>query len=161
MTTIKLNKRRVKNRGDPLGAIWWQGKRAVTVHGLECRDGSYLIQADRLDELRDCSRSYRHDDRPDWFYDMADKEWVDLDDFATAFMVALVLHDRSLSFTSETLRAAIDECFAQRARDDAFQKFVAEREPKRDGIRTICLAHLAELSDEFDRLHGPPGTKAA
>src|SRR5262245_65865300 len=62
---------------------------------------------------------------------------------------------RSLSFTSETLRAAIDGCFAQRARDDAFQKFVAEREPKRDGIRTICLAHLAELSDEFDRLHGP------
>jgi hypothetical protein len=153
MTTIKLNKRKVKNRNDPLGAIWWRGKQwAVTGLGLECREGSYLMRADQLDELRDCSGSDRHEHRPDWFYHMADEEWVDLDDFATAFMVALVLHNRSLSFTSETLRATIGDCFARRALDDAFQKFVVERE-QRDGI-CIRLAHLAELSDEFDRQHG-------
>jgi hypothetical protein len=55
---------------------------------IECRDGTYSIHADQLYE--------REFDKPrgflNWPRHMAEKEWVDLDDFCTAFCVALAMH---------------------------------------------------------------------
>jgi hypothetical protein len=39
----------VANRCEPLSEVWWQGRQwAVTSYGLECRDGTYFIDAPRI-----------------------------------------------------------------------------------------------------------------
>jgi hypothetical protein len=73
---------RVKLRSEPLSTpIYWQGHQwAVTSHGVECRDGTYYIAKDRLWESDDTDHG--------WVHHMADKNWVDLADFAEALHVA-------------------------------------------------------------------------
>ena len=81
---ISLDDRPVKVRGDDLGTEWWRGAQwSVTEHGIERRDGTYFIAKDRLLE-----------DLPgfSWPEHMAGKIWVDIDEFTTAWLVALVLH---------------------------------------------------------------------
>lgn len=74
----------VRVRGEPLGAVWWQGRQwAVTSDGIEARDGSYVIEAGRVIENLEPYSWVRH---------MAAKNWVDLEDFATAWLVAVALH---------------------------------------------------------------------
>jgi hypothetical protein len=76
--------------------IWWrEGQWDVTAYGLEVRrsDGdheipAYAIPADRLLEGLD-------EDYP-WPFHMASKNWVDISDFATAWMIALILHEAEL-----------------------------------------------------------------
>lgn len=81
---IALDNTPVKVRGDALGTEWWRGKQwSVTEHGIECRDGTYFIAKDRL--LEDLPRF-------SWPEHMAGKIWVDIDEFTTAWLVALVLH---------------------------------------------------------------------
>jgi hypothetical protein len=66
--------------GEPL----WVGRQwAVTTAGIEALDGSYPIAASRLAE-----------DIPHWSWirQLGEKEWCDLADFTTAFMVAIALH---------------------------------------------------------------------
>jgi hypothetical protein len=56
--------------------IYWQGRQlSVTAFGVECRDGRYAIPCDRLRE-------------DGWIMHMAEKEWVDLEDFAEALRIA-------------------------------------------------------------------------
>lgn len=75
----------VKNTGDALGRIWWQGRQwAVTSDGVEARDGCYHIAANRVLENIDVHA---------WVSHMAEKDWVDLEDFATAWLVAVALHN--------------------------------------------------------------------
>src|SRR3954447_10697722 len=72
----------VEVSGEALVApIYWQGRQwAVTAYGVECRDGSYAIEADRL---------WEEDDGPGgWVMHMSEKTWVDLPDFAEALRVA-------------------------------------------------------------------------
>lgn len=67
--------------------ILWRGRQwAVTEFGLEALDGSYSIAAGRLNE--------DHGDST-WIIHVGRKNWVDKADFATAFMVAIVLHDKA------------------------------------------------------------------
>lgn len=74
----------VKSRGDALGKVWWQGRQwAVTSDGIEARNGLYHIAADRVLEDVDVHT---------WVDHMAAKTWVDLEDFATAWLVAVALH---------------------------------------------------------------------
>jgi hypothetical protein len=48
---IAYVKTEVVNRCEPLSEVWWQGRQwAVTAYGLEQRDGTYTIKADRLVE---------------------------------------------------------------------------------------------------------------
>jgi hypothetical protein len=71
-------------QGEPLSAVLWCGIQwAVTTSGLECRDGCYLIEKHRLWE-----------DEPDydWVLHMADKNWVNLPDFAEALRIARQIH---------------------------------------------------------------------
>lgn len=72
---------RVHVRGDRLSRpVLWRGRQwAVTKYGVECRDGTYCIDADRLDENEQTHPWVRH---------MAAKEWVDLPDFAEALRIA-------------------------------------------------------------------------
>ena len=66
--------------------IWWRGRQwAVTAYGIEALDGRYPIDARRLVEKQGHS----------WPEHMADKDWVDVDEFATSWMVALVLHGQA------------------------------------------------------------------
>ncbi|MDQ0326967.1 hypothetical protein J2R99_002836 [Rhodopseudomonas julia] len=68
----------------PQDGVLWQGRQwAVTDFGLERLGGGQSVPTDRLfEDISVYSWIRRMGDRPD----------VDLDDFTTAFMVALVLH---------------------------------------------------------------------
>lgn len=74
----------VANRGEAPERIWWSGRQwCVTAYGIEALDGTYPIERTRLLE-----RLPRHS----WMEHMAGKTWVDMDDFATAWLVAIALH---------------------------------------------------------------------
>jgi hypothetical protein len=74
----------VKLQGEPLHEIWWRGRQwAVTEYGVEALDGTYAIEGSRLlEDLPEYS----------WLEHMSGKRWVDPDDFATAWLVGLLLH---------------------------------------------------------------------
>lgn len=87
----------VQNLGEELEVIWWQGKQwSVTEYGLECRDGCYHLAANQLTDNWDGS--------PDLPRHMGGKEWCDIDDFCTAFTIALVLHGYGDVFTPDQIR---------------------------------------------------------
>lgn len=89
-----------------LGALWWVGRQwAVTADGLEALDGRYFIAKDRLGETRRGSTG----DIPTWPPQIGEKDWSDVDDFATAFLVALALH--GLTGRKRFSHAAIVEAF--------------------------------------------------
>ena len=73
----------VQNRGDRLTKVYWKGRQwAATKFGVQCRDGSYSIPRKRL---------WEDEDTHGWVLHMAEKEWVDLEDFAEALRVARIL----------------------------------------------------------------------
>lgn len=75
---------KVKRRGQRLGRIIWRGSQwAVTAYGIECRDGTYVIEKERLWEEETTFGWARH---------MADKVWVDTEDFNTALRLARLVH---------------------------------------------------------------------
>jgi hypothetical protein len=81
----------VKNRGERLHKIIWQGRQwAVTTYGVECRDGCYAIGRARL---------WEEDEAYSWVRHMAEKNWVDLHDFAEALRIA-----RSMVASSHDVR---------------------------------------------------------
>jgi hypothetical protein len=93
---IEVATQPVRVSGETLSEIWWQGTQwAVTAYGLECRDGCYPIEGKRLLE-----------DLPgySWPEHMAEKTWVDIDDFATAWMIALLLHGLSRKKLAKSVR---------------------------------------------------------
>lgn len=71
----------VKVLGEPLATpVIWQGRQwAVTGFGIEARDGKYPIEGKRVWE-----ENHGHG----WIEHMAEKSWVDLDDFAEALRIA-------------------------------------------------------------------------
>src|SRR5262249_27026693 len=70
----------VQRRGDRLTKIYWKGRQwAATKFGVQCRDGSYSIDRRRL---------WEDEERGGWVMHMAEKDWVDLEDFAEALRVA-------------------------------------------------------------------------
>jgi hypothetical protein len=80
---IEISSEPVKVRGEELSEIWWRGAQwAVTAYGIECLDGTYVIESSRLLE----------DEEYPWPRHMAEKIWVDLDEFVTAWMIGLFLH---------------------------------------------------------------------
>jgi hypothetical protein len=60
--------------------FWWLGRQwMVTAIGIEAIDKPFMIESNQLNAV-------------DWVGLMADKPWVDVADFTTAWLVALVLH---------------------------------------------------------------------
>jgi len=79
----------VEVSGGRLDTIWWKGRQwAVTEYGIECLDGKYAIDKSRL--LKDYPKYV-------WPQHMREKDWVDLHDFTTAWLVALLLHEGSIA----------------------------------------------------------------
>jgi hypothetical protein len=79
----------VARRGEALHEIWWRGRQwAVTSYGIECLDGTHSFEAKRLAEGLHGSGPVE----ASWCVHMAESGWVDVDDFATAWLVALSLH---------------------------------------------------------------------
>jgi hypothetical protein len=101
---ILMDRAEVTVRGDPLSDLWWQGRQwAVTSFGLECRDGTYYIDAHRLAEDIDTHG---------WPAHVSEKNWVDVEDFLTAWLVALSMHGKSL--TQDQVRGAISRATISR-----------------------------------------------
>lgn len=83
---IELSSEPVTLRGEPLSEIWWRGRQwAVTSYGIECLDGLYFIEKK---QLSDNSGEYKYT----WAEHVGRKGWADPDEFATAWMIALLLH---------------------------------------------------------------------
>lgn len=78
----------VRCRGDALGRELWRGRQwSVTDHGVEARDGTYFICRSRLYEgIRDPHSG--------WEFHMAEKSWVDTEDFSTAMRIGRSLYPR-------------------------------------------------------------------
>jgi hypothetical protein len=74
----------VPNGGEPLDRILWQGRQwVVTTYGIEARNGGRHFSVDELSTpFRDRSLVLH----------MGGKYWVDIEDFATAYLVALSVH---------------------------------------------------------------------
>lgn len=105
MLPVLHDKNEVRNRSEELGEVLWQGRQwAVTEDGLECRDGTYAIETKRLSETWD-------DGSISWLHHMGGKEWVDKEDFATAFFVALTLHGTKHAFTREHFTKGVKALF--------------------------------------------------
>jgi hypothetical protein len=71
----------VEVRGEALSEpIYWTGRQwAVTAAGIECRDGTYFIAKDRI---------WEGEADWGWVRQMAEKTWVDVEDFVEALRLA-------------------------------------------------------------------------
>jgi len=72
----------------------WRGRQwVVTTHALRPHsDFYYEIEIDRLAE----TRPFSDDRRSDWLLHMAESGWVDVEDFITAWCVAVVVNKTKL-----------------------------------------------------------------
>lgn len=84
------------------GEVWWVGKQwVVTSLGMEPhKDADYFVDAGSLD---DTCPDQPPGTMPDWLVHMGGKSWIDLEDFFTAFCVALILHGKGGSFTFKNM----------------------------------------------------------
>lgn len=74
-------------RGEGLHKVIWCGRQwAVTEYGLECRDGTYAIEKDRL---------WENEKEHGWVRQMAGKNWTDMMDFIEALRLARHHHVKS------------------------------------------------------------------
>jgi len=94
----------VKNRGEPLHRILWRGRQwAVTVYGVEALDGTYFFDRSRIAD----GVVSKFDAHHSWPVHMAEKTWVDIDDFVTCWLVAITLH--GVKVNSKHVTAALSE----------------------------------------------------
>ena len=85
---IEYSKPEVERVSDDITKpVLWSGRQwAVTAEGLECWDGQYFITKERL--------LHFDPEHPDfeWPDQVCSKRWVDVDDFLTAWLVAIAMH---------------------------------------------------------------------
>jgi hypothetical protein len=105
---IALSTEPVMLRGEALDEIWWRGQQwAVTAYGIESLDGTYRCDAARLLDNINVHA---------WPVHMAEKEWVNIAEFTTAWMVALVMHGLGGVVLPARIQKIFDE--AMSARDE-------------------------------------------
>src|ERR1700709_1108815 len=105
MKPINHSTKPVEILGDAPTRIWWRGRQwAVTEYGLEALDGTYPIAKSKLTEGLEFWG---------WPEQVTSKDWVDAEDFMTAWLVALALH--GVKTEPEAVRLALDH--AQKERD--------------------------------------------
>jgi hypothetical protein len=96
---VEMDQTPVAIRGEPLHEVWWRGRQwAVTAFGVECLDGSYVIKASRLAEEIDSFG---------WPEHMSEKEWCDIEDFSSAWLVALAMHRTKVPGGKAAIRTAL------------------------------------------------------
>jgi hypothetical protein len=86
-----MRKRKIRlSKGEK---ILWQGRQwVITTRGMEPLDHRYWIEKGRLAETRPFSEGTLGD----WLLHMAEKNWVDIEDFIRAWQVACKLHHTDL-----------------------------------------------------------------
>lgn len=91
----------VKMRGEVLGEVWWRGRQwAVTDYGIEALNGCYNFEWKRMLDRVDIHG---------WPEHMSGKNWVDIDDFITAWLVGVALHSKH----SDSLRRCIGRSYVR------------------------------------------------
>lgn len=143
--TIDTNTDPDRVRGEALGKTWWQGKRwAVTKYGLETLDGYYAIKASRLNECRPGSSHL-----PDWPMHMASKNWIDMDDFNTAFLVARAVHGTKPIFTPKNLNKTFAWTRKTKKHAAAFSRALDTMlpPPSKDRLRSYSMTDLNKASE--------------
>jgi hypothetical protein len=132
--------------GEELRRVIWQGRQwAVTTFGIESRDGLYAIRARRLTE------GLREDDPHCWIDLMAGKEWVDLPDFATAFLIACSVHRVRLKNADvDLVQRRFEKCMSRIERRERLRPFREEAKRRILG-ETIRFIPVSKF-DEIDRL---------
>jgi hypothetical protein len=129
--------------GEELHSVIWQGRQwAVTTLGIESRDGLYAIKARRLTE------GLRDDDPHCWIDLMAGKEWVDLPDFATAFLVACsVYRVRLKKADADLVQKRFEKCMNRIERRERLRPFreEAKRRILGETFRFIPVSKFAEI----------------
>lgn len=107
MKPIETDRTPITVRGDAPGAMFWRGKQwAVTEHGIECLDGTYFIEKSRLLEGLG---------RHSWLDQMAEKTWVNIDEFCTCWMIAVLFHGFGKMIDSAKLIAAVESMWVANA----------------------------------------------
>jgi hypothetical protein len=79
----------MSDRKNELAEVFWLGRQwAVTLYGLEtiAEPYHYFLEARMLGSLRQGERAY------DSMVHMMEKDWLDVDDFLTAYLIALSFH---------------------------------------------------------------------
>jgi hypothetical protein len=103
---IAIDRAEVHVRGDALHPILWRGKQwAVTEFGIEALSGTYSIKAKRLAEGVE---NYG------WPMHMTQKSWVDVDDFCTAWLVAIALFNVRVPGGMKGVREALSRAAPSR-----------------------------------------------
>jgi hypothetical protein len=101
MIPVETDKTPVQVLGEALAPVFWRGKQwAVTEAGIEALDGKYFIDKERmLEGIEDHS----------WPMHMTEKTWIDADDFATAWMVAILLHGHGSAVEPEAIKQTLTD----------------------------------------------------
>lgn len=99
-------------RTNDLSPVLWKGRQwAVTDYGLETisEPYHYHLTVDQLRESGVGDRAGRYDS----LIHLMEKNWLDVDDFATAFLVALALH--GLASDADQVKASLRHAMQERS----------------------------------------------
>jgi hypothetical protein len=136
---IAYDKSEVAVRGEDLSEIWWQGRQwAVTAYGLERRDGTYFIDRKRL--LQDAT-TYG------WVKHIGTKNWADVDDFATAYLVAIAMHGCRLT---KAMQARVLEGYRSAVVSHEKERLHGEMFPPTDKLELIFHGELSRRCRAVD-----------
>lgn len=128
LTEIKINEpwesNPVRRQGEELDETLWQGYQwAVTSYGIECRDGCYPIEAERIGEK-------------DWCRHLSEKVWVNMPDFIRALTVGLRIHCGRI--------ARLDSFMVAHVESGCFDGFYARRQHAQDALAEFAADYPAE-----------------
>lgn len=128
-----------------LRMVYWTGRQwCVTDHGLETVDpDAYYVGAPQLFTLTDgisepMAERMRH---------ITEKTWVDVEDFAAAFAIALAIHsDKGSALPSGAFLAALADARAGKAENAIWNELKNER-----GVTSVDFGSHGDLMVESDR----------
>ena len=114
----------------------------VDQDGMDTCDGAYYIEARRLSE-------------PHWICHMAEKIWVDINDFIEAYLLACHIHRTlidPISVSESILRARW-----MKDHSEMYDKVGTRLFPVRDGRGKLRAISVKELQDQYNAIHAHPG----
>jgi hypothetical protein len=136
---IAYDKTDVKVRGEALSEVWWQGRQwAVTAYGLECRDGTYVLDTKQLVDNAAVHSCIEH---------VGEKTWCDVDDFATAYYVAVAMHGLRLT---KAMRAVAAKGHSRAVVSHEKGKLYRELFPETRRFELVNLSELRRRSGAVD-----------
>lgn len=129
--------------------VWWRGRQwIVDQDGMSCPEHNYNIFPDKIAE-----KWWDHPELPFCPIHVGKKGWCDLEDFLTAFLIALTLHGHGDKFTSENLQRVMSIAREQNAYIDEHSRHFKDVciEKSIDANGSILSAEFCDVSDEATR----------